>query len=354
WDAAPWGKEFGDCLHQPEKRYGYGDTATATFGASLEPGPEPPDYSSQLITLVTPVLWDAAPWGKEFGDCLHQPEKQYGYGDTATATFGASLEPGPEPPDYSSQLITLVTPVLWDAAPWGKEFGDCLHQPEKILGESILAEQNSYPEGSILDQGEDSSLGKTDFRTDTRPGGRDFTSGEEDIRPGGEGFSPIRGDPRSFQGASLEPGPEPPDYSSQLITLVTPVLWDAAPWGKEFGDCLHQPEKRYGYGDTATATFVAGNPRNSLRHGRGYGTVERLVSEQDDAWVVVATDADWETKYIWRRNSVVLGTSHAQLQWDIPAGTQPGTYRLHHYGNYKYILGGIYPYHGFSDPFEVS
>ncbi|XP_028161304.1 neutral ceramidase, partial [Ostrinia furnacalis] len=56
-------------------------------------------------------------------------------------------------------------------------------------------------------------------------------------------------------GASLEPGPEPPDYSSQLITLVTPVLWDAAPWGKEFGDCLHQPEKRYGYGDTATATF---------------------------------------------------------------------------------------------------
>ncbi|KAL0831611.1 hypothetical protein ABMA28_002389 [Loxostege sticticalis] len=155
-------------------------------------------------------------------------------------------------------------------------------------------------------------------------------------------------------GKSMEPGPEPPDFSSKLITLVTPVLWDAAPWGKEFGDCVKQPEKHYGYGDTVTATFVAGNPRNNIRHGRGYGTVERLVSEQDDAWVTVATDADWETKYIWRRNSVVLGTSHAELHWEIPEGTPPGTYRLHHYGNYKYILGGIYPYHGFTDPFQVG
>lgn len=42
---------------------------------------------------------------------------------------------------------------------------------------------------------------------------------------------------------------------------------------------------------------VAGHPRNGLRHGRWYVTVEKLESEEDDSWVTYATDADWETKY---------------------------------------------------------
>ncbi|XP_068632351.1 neutral ceramidase [Battus philenor] len=156
------------------------------------------------------------------------------------------------------------------------------------------------------------------------------------------------------KGETPEPGPNPPDFSDQLITLVPPVLWDAAPWGKEFGDCVKQPQKAYSHGDIVAATFVSGHPRNSIRHGHWYAAVERLESEEDDAWTVVATDADWETKYIWQRNSKILGTSHAEVEWEIPSSTTPGTYRLHHYGNYKYILGGIYPYHGFSDSFEVT
>ncbi|XP_073949876.1 neutral ceramidase isoform X2 [Choristoneura fumiferana] len=152
---------------------------------------------------------------------------------------------------------------------------------------------------------------------------------------------------------TLDPGPQPPDFSDQLITLVPPVLWDAAPWGKEFGDCTQQPQAQYSYGDIVTALFVSGHPRNSIRHGGWYATVERLESAEDDAWTVVATDADWETKYIWHRNNKILGTSHAEIEWHIPVGTPAGTYRLHHYGNYKYILGGIYPYHGFSNSFEV-
>ncbi|XP_041988495.1 neutral ceramidase-like isoform X2 [Aricia agestis] len=157
-----------------------------------------------------------------------------------------------------------------------------------------------------------------------------------------------------INGQKLDPGPQPLDFTDQLITLVPPVLWDTAPWGKEFGDCLKQPQKQYSWGDVVSATFVSGHPRNGIRHGRWYATVEKLVSEQDEAWVVVATDADWETKYIWLRNSKVLGTSYSEVEWEIPEGTPPGTYRLHHYGNYKYILGGIYPYHGFTDPFEVT
>ncbi|XP_052755048.1 neutral ceramidase isoform X2 [Galleria mellonella] len=156
--------------------------------------------------------------------------------------------------------------------------------------------------------------------------------------------------------ASKKPssGPSPPDLSEQLISLVPPVLWDAAPWGHEFGDCLLQPEKQYSYGDTVVAHFVSGHPRNSIRHGRSYVAVERLQEAEDDAWTTVATDADWETKFIWQRNSKILGTSYAVIEWEIPPGTPRGTYRLHHYGSYKYILGGIYPYHGFSEPFEVT
>lgn len=153
---------------------------------------------------------------------------------------------------------------------------------------------------------------------------------------------------------SIPQGPEPPDLSSQLISLVPPVLWDSAPWGHEFGDCLKQPFKQYSYGDVVMAQFVSGHPRNSIRHGRWYATVERLESEEDDAWTTVFTDADWEIKYTWIRDSKVMGTSRAEIEWEIPVGTPKGTYRIHHFGNYKYVLGGIYPYHGFTDSFEVS
>ncbi|KAH9639962.1 hypothetical protein HF086_008057 [Spodoptera exigua] len=153
---------------------------------------------------------------------------------------------------------------------------------------------------------------------------------------------------------TIPQGPEPPDLSTQLISLVPPVLWDSAPWGHEFGDCLKQPFKQYSYGDVVMAQFVSGHPRNSIRHGRWYATIERLESEEDDAWTTVFTDADWETKYTWIRDSKVMGTSRAEIEWEIPVGTPKGIYRIHHFGNYKYVLGGIYPYHGFTDSFEVS
>lgn len=62
----------------------------------------------------------------------------------------------------------------------------------------------------------------------------------------------------NFQRESLGPGPQPKDlYSSHLISLVTPVLFDTPKWGHEFGDCLRQPVKVAGAGDTVTAKFVS-------------------------------------------------------------------------------------------------
>ncbi|KAJ2950252.1 hypothetical protein O0L34_g11614 [Tuta absoluta] len=156
------------------------------------------------------------------------------------------------------------------------------------------------------------------------------------------------------QGKEMDPGPSPPDFKDDLITLVPPVLWDSAPWRKEFGDCVKQPETEHSYGDVVTATFVSGHPRNGNKRGKYYAVIEKQESDQDDSWVVHATDADWETKFTWRRENSVLGTSYVDIEWEIPAGTPKGVYRIHHYGNYKYILGGIYSYEGWSQGFTVS
>lgn len=50
-------------------------------------------------------------------------------------------------------------------------------------------------------------------------------------------------------------------------------------------------------------------------------------------WVVVGTDSNWETKFHWKR----IGTSESQVtvEWAIPSGTQPGSYRVRTFGNSK-------------------
>jgi len=42
---------------------------------------------------------------------------------------------------------------------------------------------------------------------------------------------------------------------------------------------------------------VAGHPRNNLMTESTFLTVERL--EDDEVWLPIATDADWETKYVY-------------------------------------------------------
>ncbi|KAH0557770.1 hypothetical protein KQX54_011610 [Cotesia glomerata] len=150
----------------------------------------------------------------------------------------------------------------------------------------------------------------------------------------------------------VDPGPFPRDLTSEnLITLQTPVVYDTAKWGKHYGDCIKQPDKIVNPDETVSAIFVSGHPRNNLMTGRTFLTVERL---ENNTWIEVATDADWETKLYWVRTSVVLGTSQVEITWEIPSDTKPGKYRIGHYGSYQYIFGGKYPYEGFSNLFEVK
>jgi neutral ceramidase len=60
-----------------------------------------------------------------------------------------------------------------------------------------------------------------------------------------------------FQGESLDPGPTPPDFSSQLITLVFPAAADGTALGQNFGDCLQQPSESVSSGDTVVVKFVS-------------------------------------------------------------------------------------------------
>lgn len=97
------------------------------------------------------------------------------------------------------------------------------------------------------------------------------------------------------QSVELDPGPSPPFLSDRLISLTPPVIFDSKPWGKNFGSVLIQPQAEYKRGEQVIAQFVSGNPRNNLQHGESYFTIQQL---NDDNWITVANDANWETKWV--------------------------------------------------------
>ncbi|KOX71112.1 Neutral ceramidase [Melipona quadrifasciata] len=150
---------------------------------------------------------------------------------------------------------------------------------------------------------------------------------------------------------NVDPGPTPPDLRKKnLLTFVTPVLFDTPKWGRNFGDCIKQPQKFATPGDIVSAVFISGHPRNNLMTESSYLTIERLTD--DEIWVPVANDASWETKFEWQRMSMVLGSSQVIITWQVPENIKPGEYRIRHNGYYRYILGGIFPYYGVSNHFQ--
>ncbi|XP_076167554.1 neutral ceramidase [Ptiloglossa arizonensis] len=150
----------------------------------------------------------------------------------------------------------------------------------------------------------------------------------------------------------VDPGPTPPDLSEKkLLTFVPPVLYDTPKWGQNFGDCVKQPQKVASPGDIVTAVFISGHPRNNLMTENTFLTIERLTD--DEVWIPAATDADWETKFEWKRTSVVLGSSQVTITWQVPEDIKQGEYRVRHNGYYRYILGGVYPYYGVSNHFQI-
>ena len=108
----------------------------------------------------------------------------------------------------------------------------------------------------------------------------------------------------------------------------------------------------YALGETVEVEFVAGHPNNDLHTQGSYLAVER---RDGDAWTPVAHDWDWETRFAWKRNLCfpTFGCSYVTITWQIPADATPGTYRIHHYGDWKSVDGDTHPYEGVSREFAV-
>lgn len=148
----------------------------------------------------------------------------------------------------------------------------------------------------------------------------------------------------------LDAGPTPPDLSDEQKTFETPVIFDNTLAWDDFGDVDSQPRSSYQPGEVASATFWSGHPNNDFRNGGSYLEIQRQVG---NAWETVAYDWDLETKFRWKRHSVVLGTSRSTIEWEIPLDVQEGVYRIKHNGAYKTIGGHIYQYEGISNTFVV-
>ncbi|XP_037044481.1 neutral ceramidase-like [Bradysia coprophila] len=153
-------------------------------------------------------------------------------------------------------------------------------------------------------------------------------------------------------GLTLEAGPSPPFLDDRVVSTQPEVLFDGTPIGRSFGNLLRQPNQNYNTGDSVDVVFVSGNPRNNLQHDNTYFNVERQNSYGE--WTVVASDADWETKFVWERTNQVLAHSTVTVTWDIPENADSGLYRIRHFGTSRDILGRFTSYVGTSNTFTVN
>ncbi|KAB7508133.1 Neutral ceramidase [Armadillidium nasatum] len=95
-------------------------------------------------------------------------------------------------------------------------------------------------------------------------------------------------------GSTLDKGPLPPDLLDEQVCFLPRHHYDTTYKNKIFGSVLSQPYPYIYKGETQVAVFVAGNPRNDVRLGDTFLTVERKVNSS--YWETIATDASWETR----------------------------------------------------------
>lgn len=120
------------------------------------------------------------------------------------------------------------------------------------------------------------------------------------------------------------------------------------PKGASYGDVAIQPDPVYQMTAdqllTVSASFYTAHPRDDLLLGSSYLHIDRLV---DNEWQTVADDRDWWTRFTYVKQS---DGDLAQIDWNVPAGTSAGTYRIRYQGVTK---DGI-AYSGTSNNFELQ
>lgn len=158
-------------------------------------------------------------------------------------------------------------------------------------------------------------------------------------------------------GEELPAGPVAPDIADKALALQPPVVLDAPPLGRKFGDVLTEPRTAYRPGERVTAVFAGAHPGNDTHRGGTYLRVERQDGGSgggggDGTWRTVADDGDWATTFRWAREGVAA--SKVTVSWDIPEGTEPGTYRISYHGDAKPLVGTVRAISGTTRAFTVG
>lgn len=151
-------------------------------------------------------------------------------------------------------------------------------------------------------------------------------------------------------GTALAAGPTPGKPPFTDLNLQTGVVFDDKNLWHSFGQVLTEPSATYQRGQTATAVFVTGHPKNNLHRNGTFLEVQRLAN---GTWARHADDGDWSTRYQWKR--VGVANSEATVTWQIPADTPAGNYRVVHHGDWKSgWTGAITPFTGTTRTFTVN
>ncbi|KAF2175716.1 Neutral/alkaline nonlysosomal ceramidase [Zopfia rhizophila CBS 207.26] len=153
--------------------------------------------------------------------------------------------------------------------------------------------------------------------------------------------------------SSSPTGPTPPDNRDRSISLITGVVYDGTPLGKNFGDVTKDVSAAYSRGSIVSATFVGANPRNNLHLEDTFTAVEQQQS--DGTWKRIKDDKDWDLLYEWKRTNGLTGTSDVIISWNSGlTGVPTGSYRLKYYGDSKAIGGKITAFNGTSGVFKLT
>lgn len=159
-------------------------------------------------------------------------------------------------------------------------------------------------------------------------------------------------------GVAIDPGPA---YPRVTPVLRRPPYVPSDVEARPFGSVVADVPPTAAPGDTVSAEFQAGHPRNDLRLQASYVYAER--QRADGSWETVARDRDPELFYEWRPalpsplpiDPPLTGPSTAAAIWRIPADTAPGTYRLRHAGAAQVSpLAARVDYEGVSSPFTIA
>ncbi len=151
----------------------------------------------------------------------------------------------------------------------------------------------------------------------------------------------------------LAAGPSPPIHTNKSLSFIPGVVYDRAPFFKQFGDVIHDVHHTYQPGQQARVSFVGANPRNDLRLEQTYALVERR--DEAGIWHPVRDDRDWSLVFEWRRVNSILGTSEVTITWEIEPNVEAGgVYRIKYFGAAKQpVTGKITSFEGLSGEFWV-